>query len=265
MKKQTGVTLIEIMISLLIGLIVISATIGIYVTAIRGSTDTLRSARLNYDLDSAMQLMMNDIRRAGYWGGAVAGANSQINPFTAATTNAQILTVNTTNDCILYTYDANGSGVLTPAVFTDDVDANEYYGFRRSTIAGNRGIIEMRLTGTTTANCADGVWQALSINDNSGEQLDITRLEFSFNAIAAAGTVPALPATSKCLNTASLAAPSNTLCANATVGYLVTGQRALETRQVNIVITGVVANDAAVTKTITNSVKIRNDRVFTQP
>ncbi len=254
MKKQTGYTLIEIMIALLLGLIVVAATITIYITTIRGSTDTLRSTRLNYDLDSTMQLMINDIRRAGYWGGAVAGANSQDNPFMVPTTNVQINPDPGT--CILYTYDANGSGILTPTVFTDDVDADEFYGFRLED-----GAIEMRLTGTTTANCNDGAWQALTINNNSsGERINITGLQFSFNPIIN----PNLPGTSKCLNTASLADPEDTLCADTTAGYLNTGQRAIETRQVNIVITGALANDATVTKTISDSVRIRNDRIFTQ-
>ena len=59
--RQLGFSLIEIMIALLLGLVVVGGAITIYISTIRGSTDTLRSARLNHDLDSAMQLMINDI------------------------------------------------------------------------------------------------------------------------------------------------------------------------------------------------------------
>ena len=68
MKKQTGFTLIEIMISLLLGLIVLGATISIYIAAIRGSSDVIKSARLNYDLDSALSMMANDIRQFADFG-----------------------------------------------------------------------------------------------------------------------------------------------------------------------------------------------------
>lgn len=261
MNEQRGLTLIEILIALLLGIILIGATITVYIITIRGSADTIRAARLNHDLDSALLLMVNDIRRAGYWGGAVAGADSRNNPFMAATTNVLIYDTDGDDegDCILYTYDANGSGINTPNDFTDDVDANEYYGFRL-----NNGVVEMRLTGNTTAVAGCGnvgqSWQAMTISDNGGESLNITRLAFSFDPIAD----PDLPTTSKCLNTFKLDPPEDTLCED-TVDYLETDDRAIETRQVNIVIAGQLANDATVTKTVSGSVRIRNDRIFTQP
>lgn len=255
MKKQTGFTLPELLISLLLGLIVIGGTIAIYISTIRGSADAIRAARLNHDLDSALLLMVNDIKRAGYWGGAIAGADSRDNPFMAATTNVQIPNpdANGIGNCILYSYDANGSGLTTAGAAA--VDANEYYGFRL-----NNGVVEIRLTGTTTADCNNGNWQAMTISDTGGESLNITRLAFSFDPIAD----PVLPTTSKCLNTFILDPPENTLC-EYTVNYLETEDRAIETRQVNIVIEGRLANDATVTKTVSGSVKIRSDRIFTQP
>ncbi|MBE0435285.1 MAG: prepilin-type N-terminal cleavage/methylation domain-containing protein [Methylomicrobium sp.] len=263
MNKQRGLTLIEIMISLLVGLIVIAATINIYIATIRGSTDVIRGARLNHDLDSALLLMINDIKRAGYWGGAIAADTLPANPFTQPGSDVRIYNTTGTRDCIVYSYD--GGAGNTGGVDHDSngtVDADEFYGFRLN----NAGFIEMKLTGATTADCNDGTWQALTINDTSGEQLNITRLEFSFDPIVAL----ALPTTSKCLNLALADAagnPLNTLCpATAPAGWLA-GHRAIETRQVNIVITGSLANDAAVTKTVTktvsNSVKIRTDRILT--
>ena len=117
MKKQNGYTLIELMIAIAIGLIVVGATISIYITAVGSSSSTIKSARLNHDLEAVMALMINDIKRAGYWKGAVVGADSRTNPFTAAATNINI----PISTCILYSYDADNDGV---------VDANEYYGFK---------------------------------------------------------------------------------------------------------------------------------------
>jgi len=233
MKKQTGFTLIELMISMLIGLIVISATIGIYVNTIKGSTDTINSARLNYDLESVMSLMINDIRRAGYWGGAVVGADSATNPFTAGAANIQFPTAS----CILYTYDG-GNGV-TGGVNHDSngiVDADEYYGFK---LDGSN--IRMRLTGTTTADCADGSW-----SPTVEQTVNITALTFT----------PAY----KCLNTTT-ALSYNTTCAAAA---LAAGTKAVESRQINIALTGQLVNDPTVTKTLNGIVKVRNDRIFTQ-
>jgi len=110
--KQKGFTLIELMIAMMLGLIVIGGALSIYISTIRSSSDVVNSARLNYDLDSAMQLMVNDIRRAGYWGGAVAGSDATNNNFTqvpaaATATDIQIrnvaapTTAVTEGDCIL--------------------------------------------------------------------------------------------------------------------------------------------------------------------
>ena len=255
---QSGFTLIEIMIALALGLVVIAALISLYIVTVRGSADAIRATRLNHDLDSALLLITNDIRRSGYWAGAIAGADSRNNPFTAATTNVQIH-----GNCIVYTYDANVNGV---------VNDDEYFGFRL-----NNGAIQMRMTGSATtertteaASCtSNSGWEALTINDASNEQLTITRLTFSFGAI----TSPNLPRTSRCLNvarpqtaiTATNPNPIDSLCPTATGSFAASGDRVIETRQVNVVIEARVTGDSTVTKSISNSVKLRNDRVFTYP
>jgi type IV pilus assembly protein PilW len=240
MKKQTGFTLIEILIALVLGLIVLSATVGIYITTVNGSRDTLNSVRLNHDLESAMLLMVNDIRRAGYWGLARTGADSSTNPFTIGTANIQ----SPAASCILYTYDG-GSGV-TGGVNHDSnglVDADEHYGFQ---LTG--GAIAMRLTGTTTANCADAnnTWSTFTVT----QSVNVTELTFT--------------TAYKCLNVTTAVSYAKS-CADATAAELASGSKAVESRQFNIVLTGQLANDATVTKTLTGTVKVRNDRIFTQP
>lgn len=245
MKKQAGFTLIEIMIALVIGLIVVAATVNIYVATAKSSTDTIRAARLNHDLEAVMTMMINDIRRSGYWGGALMEVDSRDNPFTAATTNIQI----PSTSCILYTYDANGDGAQTPADLTDDVDSNEYYGFKL-----NGSQVEMRKTGTTTssADCSDGTWEKFT----ESSQLTITTLQFSFANIA----TPALPATSRCLNVTTNTVTDAAACAGA-----VTGNNLVQKRVVNIVLEGRLSSDASVTKKLNGTVEIRNNRLLVAP
>jgi prepilin peptidase dependent protein B len=238
MNKQSGFTLIELMISLLIGLIIVAATISIYIATVKGSSDTIKSARLNHDLESVMTLMVNDIRRAGYWGGAGVTSNAKSNPFThTATANIQL----PSNSCILYTYDANGSGALTPTNLADDIDANEYYGFK---LGG--ATIRMRLSGSTTANCADGNWQ----ENIDGTQISITGLTFA--------------TAYKCLNVTT-ATSYDSACTTLTAAQLPSTHLAVESRGINITLSGQLTHDATVTKALTNLVKVRNDRIFNQP
>jgi type IV pilus assembly protein PilW len=236
MKKQTGFTLIELMVSMVLGLIVLGATIKIYVATVGGSSSLMKSARLNHDLESVMTLMLNDIKRAGYWGLATPAADSRDNPFTTATTNLSI----SASTCVLYSYDADGDGI---------VDSDEYYGFKLDGIT-----IKMRKTGATTANCNDGTWEDF-IDSN---QLKITALQFSFVPIDIASTTlsPDLPATSRCLNVTTNTVTDAAACAGA-----VADDNLVEKRVVNIQLTGQVSSDTTVTKTLNSTVEVRNSRL----
>ncbi|MGD7036888.1 hypothetical protein [Methylotuvimicrobium buryatense] len=252
MKKVMGFTLMELMISLLLGLIIIGTIITVYIATIRGSSDVIGSARLNHDMESAMMLMTNDIRRTGYWGGAVDGSDSRNNPFTSPTTDIAVIDFNGTGDCILYSYDANGSGHFDNNGDGTVDDTNEFYGFRL-----NNNTIEMRLTGVNTTDCSNtnANWQAMTLNAG-GEQINITNLEFSFGPLAG------LAGTSRCFNFSTKTITDDAIDCDPAPS---TGDNVIQKRVVNIRMTGVLANDVNVSKTINGTVQIRNDRLYTQP
>jgi prepilin peptidase dependent protein B len=252
-KKQEGYNLIEIMIALALGLIVIGSTMAIYISTIRGSSDTLKAARLNHDLEAVMTLMINDIRRAGYWGGAIVGSNSNNNPFTSETgdmTNIQVRNLAdptidvTSGNCILYSYDANGNGI---------VDTNEHYGFRL-----NGTTINMRFSGVAavpaTCNGPNDSWE----ENIAGDQIEI----FDKDEDGIVDLIFDLSA-SKCQNVTT-STTFNSRCADVASGNLNTGDQIVETRQVTITLSGRLVDDPTVTKTLTGIVKVRNDRLFTQ-
>lgn len=240
-NKQTGLTLIEMMIASLLGLIVTGGVLTIYLSSIRGSTDIANSARLNYDLDSVMQLMVNDIRRAGYWGGAISASDAKNNPptcdtgnpFTCGDANIQI----PVTSCILYSYDADGDG---------DVNNGEYYGFKLDgSVLKISSADTVDDTGDCTAN--DGRWQTIIDTDT----VSINSLSFSM-------------ANSKCKNNTTTATPDTTSCA-ATTMTINSGDTAIETRQIDITLTGQVSGEDVVNKSLTDIAKVRNDRIFEQP
>ncbi len=173
-KKAKGFTLIELMIAILIGSLVVAATLTIYLTTIRGSSNTLKLTRLNQDLGVTMLIMTNEIRRAGYWGGAIVGANLTLNPF------SDVLVRDfdgETDACITYSYDANAydDAGYDPDVDSATPDANEYFGFRL-----NGGAIQIKNSGTTSTDvaCDDGVW----VNLTDPEEITITDLQFTITA-----------------------------------------------------------------------------------
>lgn len=258
MKKQSGFSLVELMIALLIGLIIVAATITLYATTVKSGSDTIKSARLNHDLEAAMTLMVNDIRRAGYWGGAIKGSNAKVNPFTSPTTDINLPAAS----CILYTYD----GALDDGI----VGNNEHYGFRLNA----NGAILIRTSGSTTATCPNNDDNWVPFTDDS--QVNITGLSFT-TALDENGD--GTPDTGyKCLNTSKpltdppptpLTANTNpaldTCAAMGGPGALVSGDTAVESREIQITLTGQLTDDPTVTKTLTDFVTVRNDRIFTQP
>ncbi|MBT7436601.1 MAG: hypothetical protein HN791_11150 [Gammaproteobacteria bacterium] len=245
-KKTLGFTLIELMISMLLGLIVIGGVLSIYISTIQASSDVVKSARLNYDLDSVMQFMINDIRRAGYWGGAVTDSDVSANPFMVGTANIN----SSTGSCILYTYDFDEDGELDITGGTSD-DESEYFGFK---LDGDEIKVSAAKTVDGVANCGavDGRWKIIT----DSKKVSITQLAFS-------------NANFQCLNTTTDEVFDGSCdaafsAAGGTVGKLITGNDAVEIRQINITLTGNIVNDADVEKTLTSAVKVRNNRIFTQ-
>ena len=228
-RHQAGLALIELMISMAIGLVVLAGVGTIYVDTISANRDTLSAARLNQDLRAAMGIIQNDLQRASYWGEASSGVNAlgtTDNPFTVVdtanpgnTTDIQVLEA---GSCILYSYDSNGNG---------SVDADEFYGFKLKSKA-----IMMRTSGDNTADCGNGHWESLT----NSTILHVTTLSFNSSG-------------STCVNVTS----SANGCASPASGDIT-----VELRQVAINLNAELASDSTIRISLSEQVRIRNDRVI---
>ncbi len=142
-QKSLGFTLIELLIGLTLGLMVIASTLTLYVITTRSSSDLLHSTRLNHDLETSMQIMTHDIRRAGYQG---------FPPSVIIDDSGSYL-----DACILYNYyDDNGGKI-------------KYYGFKRKDNS-----IALRQSETYFA-CDSNYWEKIT-EDNVTQ---ITEFTFS--------------------------------------------------------------------------------------
>lgn len=164
-NKEKGLTLVELLISLGLATVVLAGLVGVWVSTQSQSVDTQTVARLHHDLQSAMRLMVNDIRRAGFWGLAANDLNSgtNTNPFMTAETN---LVVNPSEDCILLSYDADQNGSLASL---NTAGGDERFGFRLSNQA-----IQARLP-STDFSCTSGNWE--NVTDPS--VVEVTNLTFT--------------------------------------------------------------------------------------
>jgi type II secretory pathway component PulJ len=64
-SHQSGLTLIELMVAITLGIFVLSGLVYIISSSIKTNTETLRSTQLNQELRGTLHLIIRDLRRAG--------------------------------------------------------------------------------------------------------------------------------------------------------------------------------------------------------
>jgi len=115
-SKQSGVTLIELMIGMLLGLIVTGIAISMYISTLGITRQTNNTVRLGHELRASLDLITKDIRRAGYWNGSniassphasVIDQDLPLMVFTASAPTAAV----TDGDCVVLSYDFNRDGL----------------------------------------------------------------------------------------------------------------------------------------------------------
>ncbi|TKB44258.1 hypothetical protein [Thalassotalea mangrovi] len=251
--KQAGITLVDLLLSMLLGIVVLSGVISIYVAVVKSSSDTLKSSKLNTQLMTIMSVMSNDIRRAGYWNDFIS--EPQTNPFSQLDDTAlEVINSPASNtgyadntdvngECIVYAYDENENGVV-------DADS-EYFGFRLLD-----GVVQMRASGTVTDgdNCNNGVWMDLSDSD----LYTITRLTFNPKNSACVDSSEPNGIDDDGANGIDDAGEADCYSLVPAVG---SGEITVETRDIEVSLAGVLKSDNSVSMQITQSVRIRNDLI----
>jgi prepilin-type N-terminal cleavage/methylation domain-containing protein len=113
-RCQQGLSLVELMIGLAIGLIVTAGVVKAFAAQVTHTQQLLLEARVEQDLRSAVDLIVRDLRRAGYWGQAARP------PDAAASNPYQAIDVPSTSE-IHYAYSQDDD--------EDEVASNENHGF----------------------------------------------------------------------------------------------------------------------------------------
>jgi prepilin-type N-terminal cleavage/methylation domain-containing protein len=158
--KQHGFSLVELMVALVAGLIVSIAVVSFAMSSMKSNAEYVQSSKLTQTLRNTMDIVVRDLRRAGYDDLAVARlTGTSVLP---ASPFGPVLIDNsnpapTNGSCVIYAYDRPGgsSGVL-------DIGNGEVRGLRRvqydHTIANGTtasvGVIEYATSfGTTKPTC----------------------------------------------------------------------------------------------------------------
>lgn len=257
MRKESGFTLVELLVGLAVGLLVLSGILSIYITVVRGGGNTLKSSRLNQEMSALMNIMANDIRRAGYWNGGIL-ADPLGNPFSQ--TGSTALEVHAlagtyanagaqgNGSCIVYAYDLDKDGTL-------GTSPSEGFGFRWD---GAGSVIKMRRGAATVNDCnVASEWDTNPMTD--GAFISVENLNFSL-------------ADSSCLNTSE---PNDVIETSGAAGTDLFEERdcynatyapdadevTVEIREVLITLTASLVDDPSVRNTMVQSVKVRNNHI----
>jgi type II secretory pathway component PulJ len=249
-KRQTGVTLAELLIGTAVGALVLVGISTTYVLGVRATAQNVAQARLSQELRAAMEIMQQDIRRAGYWSfPSDEPSDPADNPFqrTLDGIDNDLRTGAASGEaaasCLLYAYDSDLTGEVgvcsgcSPAGFANslfDRASMEMFGWRLK-----EGAIQMR-TGLLPANsdvtftCTSGSWEKVTSDD-----VDVTVLGFEI-ASTTANLNPSKSVTAPCAE--------NDPCR--------------DSRVVEILLAGELSADPSVRQRLRGNAAVRNDRYF---
>lgn len=151
LARQQGLSLVELMITVSLGLLLMAALTSVFSNTLSVNSRSLTLSQLQEESTAVMELMVSDIRRTGYHGGA---ANIIIDPDNQVTAFTNSVTISAWPDeaaasCILFKYDVNGNGI--------DDGSDDAFGYRL-----RDGQIERR---QGIATCTETGWQGLTSVD----------------------------------------------------------------------------------------------------
>lgn len=226
LRHSRGVSLIELMIGMAIGLVIVGGAVMLFTSNVVVNRKLVVEARLNQNLRAAADLVARDIRRSGYWANSVSGVTSA-GTGTATTANVYApvtATCGTASSQISYSYTNDTNNTL---------DNTEQFGFRL-----NNGAIEIKTNATPT-------WVAVTDTD----VMTVTKFQCTESKTAVA---VGAACTSGC-NTTPPTSPSAPTAA-------CPSPPAITVSRYDLVIEAAARSDSTVKRTLQETVRLRNDQ-----
>ena len=141
-RRLHGLSLVELLIGMAVGLVVVAAGSSVVLDNVRENRALGLEMRLMDDLRTAADIVSRDLRRAGYWADAAAGVRSDDGSAVAADPYAAVSPDAAASDAVRFRFSRD-------ATENNVVDSNEQFGFRL-----HNGAIELQL--------GDANWQAIT-------------------------------------------------------------------------------------------------------
>jgi len=222
-NRQSGLTLIEMMIAMLIGLIVSGAVLTTFITTVSTNAAAMKMVKLNQELRTSMTLISRDIRRTGHWGTVVSNS-----PYLD---DIEIVGGN----CILLAYD------------DPSVSGNDFIGYKLE-----NGIIK-RASANAAFTCASGTWAEMTDPDTN----NISTLNFDMRVRIIGDTVSLCTdiVNEDCSIDLTDATSDLRVYLDAVTGTLPSGYIV----EVDVSVTGNSISDTTLRRSMTETLRIRNN------
>lgn len=155
-SNQKGATLVELMIGLALSLIVTSSMVVLMANSLGSASRIIQMTQLTDEMRNAMSMVTRDVRRANYSSAAI---HCYSNPDcgTDGTTVHSDVTINAAEDCLIFNLDRNqdnfGHTGTDPGGISFQNTDFQFGGFRLAD-DGGIGYVEMWV-GDGTATCGD--------------------------------------------------------------------------------------------------------------
>ena len=146
--QQQGLSLIELMITMSIGLMMMAALTSVFANTIGVNSRSLQLSQLQEESTAVMELIVSDLRRAGFRANAhlmvvdPASANTEFNDSLVISNHPDEALLS----CVLFRYDANQNGSFD--------GSSELFGYRL-----RDGQVQRR---QDAVDCSSNGWQALT-------------------------------------------------------------------------------------------------------
>jgi type IV pilus assembly protein PilW len=243
-NAERGLSLVELLVGLTVGLLVIFAALSMFAVAAMGARNTLGTARLNAEVRAAMDVIVEDVRRAGFGGDA----------FTQAGTTD--LAVYENGSCLVYSYDEDLNGVVNSA------SPYEYFGFRV-----DDDELKVRYGSGDLSACGgeNRLWEALT--DNSILEIEALSQGEAYFSIDYQCLRSRPASTSSEIGSGQRCASGSAVYDAAAVDATASGSSVVlvETRKVTVTLPVRLTTESAMRIRLSQEVMVRNHRIVEVP
>ncbi|WP_432720897.1 prepilin-type N-terminal cleavage/methylation domain-containing protein [Jeongeupia wiesaeckerbachi] len=190
-RRQTGLSLVEILVTLAIGLILLGAAASVGLSSLSSSRQAVRSITLQQELQTTMSILTRELRRAGYSAlGSDDGADAT-KQFRKIWLSTPLTSGGNDFTCAVFRYDRqttplggvapSGAGTIT----NDEITGIQFVNADSTNPdRSNRIFLLMSAPNIAVTNCTGSGWEAL----NTVDQFKVTQLTITPSYVTPSGS-----------------------------------------------------------------------------